>query len=131
MEGLFPPNLMYRIPLSREVPLAPLADERVLHFDFFGRGLGFPMHPFVRGLLFFFGYQLHHLDPHRSPSHRKFYYFLGMLLRDCPHLDMFHHFFCIRPQMNGSAIRDLGGVSLQLRSSSKFFPVDIPQLMLS
>lgn len=63
MEGSFPPALKYRIPLSREAFPAPLFDERVLHFDFFSCGLGFPLHPFVWGLLFFFGCRLHHLSP--------------------------------------------------------------------
>lgn len=57
--------------------------------------------------------------------------------RDCPycqlfcecyvgmasHFDLFRHFFCIRPQMNGEAICDVKGVSLQLRPHSKFFPL--------
>lgn len=62
-EGSFPLALAYQIPPSRESPPAPLSGERVLHFDFFSRGLGFPLHPFVWGLLFFFGCQLHHLSP--------------------------------------------------------------------
>ena len=62
-DGSFPPALRYRISLSRETPPAPLPDEHVLHFNFFSRGLDFPLHPFVRGLLFFYGCQLHHLSP--------------------------------------------------------------------
>lgn len=42
VEGSFPPALDYRITLFRESFPAQLPDEQVLHFDFFGHGLGFP-----------------------------------------------------------------------------------------
>ena len=29
----------------------------------FVRGLGFPLHPFVRGLMFYYGLDFHHLAP--------------------------------------------------------------------
>ena len=103
----------------------------MLHLDFFGRGLGFPLHPFMRGLLFFFGCQLHHLTPTGILHIANFITFCECYLGTAPHLELFRHFFCIRTQMNGEAIRDLGGVSLQLRPLSKFFPVDLPQSMRS
>lgn len=105
-----------------EVPPAPIADECVLHQDFFGCGLGFPLHNFVRGLLLLFGCQLHHLTSTRILHISNFItlceYYPGM----APHFELFRHFLCIQVQTNGEAICDLGGVFLQLHPSSKFFP---------
>lgn len=45
------------------------------------------------------------------------------------HLDLFCQFFCIRPQMSSSGVRDLGGVSIQLWPISPFFPMELPRSM--
>ena len=41
----------------------PSKGERVCFVPYLIRGLGFPIHPFLRGLLEFYGHQLHHLTP--------------------------------------------------------------------
>ena len=41
----------------------PNKEERVCFVSFLLRGLGFPIHPFLRGLLEFYGIQLHNLTP--------------------------------------------------------------------
>ena len=46
-----------------EVTPSPNKGERVCFVPYLIRGLGFPIHPFLRGLLEFYGLQLHHLTP--------------------------------------------------------------------
>lgn len=46
----------------QEQKLAPIDHQRVLLVPFIERGLSLPLHDFVRGLLFFYGLQLHHLS---------------------------------------------------------------------
>ena len=41
----------------------PNKEERVCFAPFLLRGLGFPVHPFLRGLLEFYGIQLYNLTP--------------------------------------------------------------------
>ena len=41
----------------------PSKGERVCLVPYLIRGLGFPIHPFLQGLLEFYGLQLHHLTP--------------------------------------------------------------------
>ena len=41
----------------------PSQGERVCLVPYLMRGLGFPIHPFLRGLLEFYGLQLHNLTP--------------------------------------------------------------------
>ena len=48
--------------LSDNFP-TPQGDEHVCFVPFLLRGLGFPIHPFLRGLLYLYGIQLHHLSP--------------------------------------------------------------------
>lgn len=55
-------DLKRRLPRG-EAPPTPAADKHMLHEEFFDQGLGFPLHNFVCGLLFFFGCQLHHQRP--------------------------------------------------------------------
>ena len=48
---------------------SPQKDERVCFVSFLLCGLGFLIHPFLRGLLGFYGLQLHHLTPQLDSSH--------------------------------------------------------------
>ena len=89
------------------------------------------LHNFVQGLLLFIGCQLHQLNPTGILHIANFITFYECYLGMAPPFDLFHHLFCIRPQMNGDDVHDLGGVSLQLRPASKFFPVAFPQSMRS
>ena len=41
----------------------PSKGERVCLVPYLIRGLGFPIHPFLRGLLEFYGLQMHNLTP--------------------------------------------------------------------
>jgi hypothetical protein len=46
-----------------EIIPRPPAGFRVIFLAFLLRGLSFPLHPFLRGLLFAYGIQLHDLNP--------------------------------------------------------------------
>ena len=71
-KGLLPPA--YMVPVragiatyngeeqAESVP-NPSKGERICHVPYLIRGLGFPIHPFLRGLLEFYGLQLHNLTP--------------------------------------------------------------------
>ena len=62
--GLLPPlveNKM-RLPDGEVIP-RPRADERVAFVDFMNRGLSFPVHGFLCGLLYAYGVQLHDFSP--------------------------------------------------------------------
>lgn len=57
-----PVDLKVCIP-SREAPPEPCVSEHVLCSGYFRRGLGFLLHPFMHGLLYFLGCQLQHIPP--------------------------------------------------------------------
>ena len=71
-EGYLPPAFMvpvraglatYKGGKQAESVPNPSKGERVCFVPYLIRGLGFPIHPFLRGLLEFYGLQLHHLTP--------------------------------------------------------------------
>ena len=56
-------NIKYRLPDAGQLIPTPGPHERVVFLPHFLRGLGFPLHPFVRGLMFYYGLDFHDLAP--------------------------------------------------------------------
>ena len=63
-KGLLPPleEMKTRAP-GKDTVLVPCDGERVCFIDFVNRGFAFPLHPFIRGLLYVYGIQIHDLTP--------------------------------------------------------------------
>ena len=91
---------------------------------FVERGLVIPVCDFLRGLLFFWGIQLHHLTPtsilHISIFVRLCEAFLGIY----PHFDLFKSLFFLNPYPKFSNVAIVGGANLELRSemTGKYIP---------
>lgn len=66
----------------------------------------------MHGLLFFFGYQLHHLTPNKILHNVNFIMFCECFLGTATHFELFHYFFRVQVQMNEEALCNLGGASL-------------------
>ena len=56
-------EIPHRLPAQRQAIPSPHPGERVVFMSHFLRGLGFPMDPFVRGLMFYYGLEFHDLAP--------------------------------------------------------------------
>ena len=63
-------------PASGEPFPMPNTDEAVVFEDYFWRGLGFPVHPFLRDLLEFWAISLCNLHPNTIFTHLDLYSFL-------------------------------------------------------
>lgn len=61
--GYLPANVAHRVPEEGQVVPTPRPGERVMFLPHFIQGLGFPLHPFVRGLMFFYGLDFDDLAP--------------------------------------------------------------------
>ena len=72
--GYLAAGIAHRLPYKDQVVPTSGAGERVVFIPHFLRGLGFPLHPFVRGLLFYYGLDFQDLAPnsflHISVLHR-------------------------------------------------------------
>ena len=61
--GYISADIAHRFPAKEQVIPTPVPSERVVFIPHFLRGLGFPLHPFVRSLMFYYGLDFHDLAP--------------------------------------------------------------------
>ena len=69
--GYLAANIAHRLPAAGQIVPTPEPYERVVFLHHFLRGLGFPLHPFVRGLMFYYGLDFHDLAPISSSTSRR------------------------------------------------------------
>ena len=53
--GYLAKEIAHRLPAKGQIVPTPEPQERVVFLTHFVRRLGFPLHPFVRGLMFYYG----------------------------------------------------------------------------
>ena len=56
-------DIVHRLPDAGQIVPTPEPHERVVFLPHFLRGLGFPLHLFVWGLMFYYGLDFHDLAP--------------------------------------------------------------------
>ena len=100
-------------PASGEPFPMPNTDEVVVFEDYFWRGLGFPIHPFLRDLLVFWSISLCNLHPNTILHISIFIHFCEAFLGILPHFNLFRHLFWLKKK-GGSGSKVVGGVYLQL-----------------
>ncbi|KAM3408275.1 hypothetical protein ACQJBY_001447 [Aegilops geniculata] len=66
-------EITHRLPAKGQVIPTPKPNERVVFIPHFVCGLGFPLNPFVRGLMFYYGLDFHDLAPKLLPQHLGIY----------------------------------------------------------
>ena len=84
--------------------------------SFVVRGLGIPVCDFLRGILFFWGIQLHHLTPSYILHIAIFVHLCEAFLRIYPHFDLFKSLFFLSPYPNFANVATVGGANLELHS---------------
>ena len=61
--GYLAADIAHRLPATGQIVPTPEPHDRVVFLPHFVRGLGFPLHPFVHGLMFYYGLYFHDLAP--------------------------------------------------------------------
>ena len=61
--GYLAQEIAHRLPAKGQIVPTPEPHERVVFIPHFVRGLGYPLHPFVHGLMFYYGLDFHDLAP--------------------------------------------------------------------
>lgn len=61
--GYLAKEIAHRLPAKKHIVPTPEPNERVVFIPHFLRGLGFPLHPFVHGFMFYYGLDFHDLAP--------------------------------------------------------------------
>ena len=90
----------------------PSKGERVCLVPYLIRGLRFPIHPFLRGLLEFYGLQLHNLM-HASILHIAGFVALCELFLGCEaHFALWKRLFCLVPPSTEGSMYQVGGAEV-------------------
>jgi hypothetical protein len=96
---------------------------RVLFIAFLLRGLSLPPHPFLCGLLFAYGIQLHDLNPNTILHIACFITLCECFLGIEPHWVLWHRIFIIRRPLQFQT----GGFSCQVRPDVPYFSLQTPE----
>jgi len=74
----------------------PHGDELVVFEDYFYHGFGVRIHPFLRGLIDYYGISLCNLSSNSILHVFVFIHFCEAYLGIQLHFDLFRHFFCLK-----------------------------------
>ena len=92
-------DIVHRLPNAGQIVPTPEPHERVVFLTHFIRGLGFPLHPFVRGLMLYYGLDFHDLAPDSLLHISSFIVVCEAFLRITPHFGMWLKTFDVKPKM--------------------------------
>ena len=102
-------EILHRLPAQRQAIPSPQPGESVVFMSHFLRGLGFPMDPFVRGLLFYYGLEFHDLAPESILHISSFIVVCEAFLRVTPHFGLWLKTFGVEPKMIEGRHAECGG----------------------
>jgi hypothetical protein len=102
-------------PSTERIPKPP-SGCLVMFLAFLLRGLSFPAHEFLSGLLFIYGVQLHQLMPNSILHIACFITLCESFLGIEPHWILWNILFCLRPSVALSKKPELGGAIISVRA---------------
>jgi hypothetical protein len=121
--GILKNDLAESLTAGPEIIPRPPPGFRVIFLAFILQGLSLPPHPFLRGLLFAYGIQLHDLNPNTILHIACFItlceYFLGIK----PHWALWRWIFAIRHPLR----YETGGFSCQVCPDVLYFNLQMPK----
>ena len=92
-----------------QVTPTPKSQERVVFLSHYVHGLGFPLHSFVRGLMFYYGLDFHDLAPNFILNILAFIAVCVASLRIKPHFGLWLKIFNVKPDIVGLQQAECGG----------------------
>jgi len=99
--------------------LDPRAGEIVVFEDFFKRGFGVPVHPFLQGLLLYYEIGICNLHPNSILLISTFIHMCEAYVGIEPHFDLFRYLFYLRKKGAVGGSKIAGGVYLNLCDGMK------------
>ncbi|KAK1609238.1 hypothetical protein QYE76_032911 [Lolium multiflorum] len=112
-------------PSEESYPTPPMG-YRVSFVDHLIRGLSAPIHPFLRGLLFVYGLQLHHLTPNSILHISIFITLCEAFLGVQPNWALWKRIFFCRRNGSPNIAYNIGGVVISVRPTVDYFDVKLP-----
>ncbi|KAK1648983.1 hypothetical protein QYE76_066788 [Lolium multiflorum] len=114
-----------RFPSEESYPSPPI-EYRVSFVDHLIRGLSAPIHDFLRGLLFVYGLQLHHLTPNSILHVSIFITLCECFLGVQPNWALWKRIFYLRRNGSHNIAYNIGGVVICVRPDVEYFDVKFP-----
>ena len=110
--GYLSSDIAHRLPDEGELIPTPRPHERVVFLPHFLRGLGFPLHPFFRGLMFYHGLDFHDLAPNFILNISAFIIVCEAFLCIQPHFGLWLKTFNVKPKVVKGTQAECGGAML-------------------
>ena len=107
--GYLAKEIVHRLPAKGQIIPTLEPHERVVFLAHFVRGLGFPLHPFVRGLMFYYGLDFHDLTPNFILNISTFIVLCEAFLRVPPHFGLWLKTFNVKPKVVSGQQAECGG----------------------
>ena len=107
--GYLAANITHRMPAAGQIVPTPEPHERVVFLHHFLRRLGFPLHPFVRGLMFYYGLEFHDLAPNFILNISALIVVCEAFLRIKPHFGLWLNTFNVKPKVVVGQQAECGG----------------------
>ena len=107
--GYLSSDTAHRLPDEGQLIPTPRPHERVVFLPHFLRGLGFPLHPFVRGLMFYYGLDFHDLAPNFILDISAFIVVCKAFLYIQPHFGLWLKTFNVKPKIVKGSQAECGG----------------------
>ena len=104
-----PDDIAHRLPDEGQLIPTPRPHERVVFLTHFLCGLGFPLHPFVRGLMFYYGLDSHDLAPNFILNISAFIVVCKAFLCIEPHFGLWLKTFNVKLKVVGGRQAESGG----------------------
>ena len=110
--GYLAKEIAHRLPAEGQVVPTPKPNERVVFIHHFFRGLGFPLHPFVRGMMYYYGIDFHDLSPNSFLNISAFIVVCEAFLRITPQFGLWLKTFNVKPKMIEGRHAECGGAAI-------------------
>ena len=111
-------EISHRLPARGQAIPTPKPGESVVFVSHLRRGLGFPMDPFVRGLMFYYGLEFHDLAPESILHISSFIVVCKAFLRTTPHFGLWLKTFNVEPKMIAGRQAECGGAVINKRADA-------------
>jgi hypothetical protein len=118
-DGLISDKDSIVFPTTERIP-KPSSGYRVMFLAFLLRGLSLPAHEFLRGLLYFYGVQLHQLTPNSILHIACFVTLCESFLGIEPHFLLCRSIFRLRPNVSLSHKPELGGAIVSMHAEAQY-----------
>ena len=113
-------EILHRLPAQGQVIPTPRSDKRVVFISHFLRGLGFALHPFVRGIMFYYGLDFHDLAPDSDLHVSAFIIMCEAFLRIPQHFGLWLKTFNVKPNVLNRKQAECSGAAVSKLTKTRW-----------